>query len=588
MPRPSVGTTGYRIIRSRASQWTTWWEFNKWPFLLRREVQEEPPISGSDDFYLGGGRKRVQIDMLEPNDKDLTEKIVPALAALLEKERNRDIVTACLVGLGRIGKNASGVDLEEALRKHIDRDDQEIRETAVLSLGIAGRKEALPSLAALLRDDKVGRKLVDRSEVKERTRAFAAYGLGLLAARSKNAKFKQEIYDELWPLLADRKQRDRDLGVALVSAIGIFELEPSGAQKRLLWQAVEDLFRYFEEDRGRGYEAVQAHAPIAIARLVGRGSTDLHQRVKSRFAAVITAKKRRSNPILRSCAIALGMVTVAPEKHIDDARFCRVLQQSWEKGSDQNQRFFSLVSLGRIGGASNREFLVRAYVSGSKGTERPWGAIALGLQAFQRGTEGKPDEVVARMLLEDLEDVSDNSLRGALAIGLGMTGYAKAAPAVERLLVDNESEQQSAGYLALCLALLGDRGVNPKLAQVMARSARRPFLVRQLAIALGQLGDRNASMQIIDMMQQSDSAAVLSALAMGVGRIGDRRSIDPLLEMLADRGLTKIARSFVAAALGLIGDQEALPFNNRLTVDSNYTSAVDTLTNGITGVLDIL
>lgn len=585
---PAVTGGGYVLVAPSVTRWQQWWEFNQRPFLLGREVRESLPVTGSDDFYLGAGRHQVRFDMLAPTDKDLIERIVPALAALLEKERNRDIVTACLVALGKIGRDAPGVVLEEVIQKHIPRDDQEVRETAVLALGIAGRKAAYPILVSLLRDEKTGRRLVERDEVKERTRAFAGYSLGLLAARAPDVELKQNVHDVLWAVLADPKQKDRDLNVAAVSGLGILDLQPRGLEKRLLWQTVDELFTWFEADRGAGFEAIQAHAPIAVGRLLGRGNSPVHRRAKERLVEELTARKPRGNPILRSSAIALGMMAVPSEHHSADAVFSQTLRDVWEDARDQSTRFFSLISLGRIGGPSNREFLVQSYIRGRKGTEKPWAALALGLQAYDRGTADKPDEVIARMLLDDLRDVSDNSLMGALAISLGLTGYKQAAPAVQRLLVEHESDQEAAGYLCLTLALLGERAASHDLTQLLKRSTRRPFLVQRCAIALGQLGDRQASTNLVDLMQQSDSVAVLSALAIGIGRIRDRRSIGPLLDLLDKRDLTKIARGFVAAALGGIGDKELLPFNTRLTVDSNYMEPVNTLTNGLSGVLDIL
>ncbi|MCA8951326.1 MAG: HEAT repeat domain-containing protein [Planctomycetes bacterium] len=587
-PKPvATPLTAYRGF-SEALDWRFWWEFNKRPFLLRRQVEEELPITGSDDFYLGVRRPEERVDTLAPTEADLIERIVPALAATLGKEHNRDIVTSCLIALGKIGRDGPGVELEQVLQVHVPRDDQEVRETAVLALGIAGREKAYPILAALLRDDAEGRKLVERGEVRDRTRAFAAYGLGLLAARSAETAMKRKVYDELWAPLADPKNDDRDLSVALISALGILRLDDRGADKMLAWQAIDALMDYFAADRGRGFEAVQAHVPIAVARLLGRGTSDLHQKCKAAFADELDAKDPRSHPVLRSCAIALGQLGLPAEEFADDARIARALQRTYEKGRDQGARFLSLMSLGRIGGAASREALVQAYVRGNKNMERPWAALALGVVSFKAGCDGHPDETVARMLLEDLPRASDDSLRGALAIGIGLTGYTTAVPSVLRQLRDNESDEIPAGHLCIALALLGDRSASSNLTQILQRSLRRPFLLQKCAVALGQLGDRAASTALIEMMQQNDSVAVLSALAIALGRIGDRRSIEPLLTMLTDKDLTKIARGFVAAALGGIGDKEELPFNTPLTVDCNYMSAVDTLTNGITGVLDIL
>jgi HEAT repeat protein len=94
--------------------------------------------------------------------------------------------------------------------------------------------------------------------------------------------------------------------------------------------------------------------------------------------------------------------------------------------------------------------------------------------------------------------------------------------------------------------------------------------------------------QLLAMMKDAESAAVLAAIAVAIGRIGDRRAIEPLVGMTRDADLTKLARAFVAAALGGVGDKDPLPWNVPLSVDCNYAASVDTLTNGSTGVLDIL
>jgi len=276
-PAPTP-TTGDRGVSPDVANWQTWWEFNKEPFLHPRRITAITiPVTGSDDFYLGTRRPDQRVDLLAPTRIDLEEMIVPALAKLLGAERNRDIQSACLVALGKVGRDGPEVELEKALAALISRDDQEVRETAVLSLGIAGRAQALPVLCSLVRDDAEGRRLCDRSEVGDRTRAFAAYGLGMLAWRNDDAALKQQVHDLLWSLLQDDKVKDRDLLTAAVNGLGLLRADPSrSAHKRLAWQSVEELLEWYQRDLGRGDELLQAQAPIAIGRLLGRGSSLLH------------------------------------------------------------------------------------------------------------------------------------------------------------------------------------------------------------------------------------------------------------------------------------------------------------------------
>jgi len=580
-------TSGGRPAAPETANWQAWWEFNKEPFLLLRKAEDKTPTTGSDDFYLGQRRTEARADTLAPTPSDLQDKIVPALARLLAAEHNRDIQSACLVALGKIGRDGKGVELENAIVPLLARDDQEVRETAVLSLGIAGRDKALPILSALVRGDAEGKRLSDRAEVYDRTRAFAAYGLGLLAMRSEDGALKQKVHDLLWALLQDKEIKSRDLLTAAVTGLGLLRTERS-AHKRLGWQTVEELLSWYQTDLGRGDEIVQAHAPVAIGRLLGRGSSPLHQRCKEHFALVLNASQRHSNPILQSAALALGMLGVPAEQNADDAAFARALQQHYERGHDRQARYFSLMALGRIGGASNRSWLLGAYEKSSKGVERPWVALALGLIADAALRRGEVDVEVAETLLRDLRSIRSDDVRAALAVAIGLCGHVAAVPTVMQQLHDEEGQERLAGYLCVSLGLLGDPTTTPALTAILERSLRRPFLLQQAAVALGRLGDKNAMLRLLEMLQRSDSVAVLSALAIAIGDIGDRRSIDPLVELAGNAEITKLGRAFVAAALGGIGDKDVMPWSVPLSEDCNYAAAVDTLTNGATGVLDIL
>ncbi len=583
---PGTPNTGVRVEDSGATSWQVWWEFNKDPFLQSRGRIEGGPVSGSDDFYLGVRRVADRIDTLAPTDDDREKRLVPALVKLLDAERNRDVQSAGLVALGKIGRDGPGIDLEHVLSERIARGDQEVRETAVLALGIAGRERAAGRLASLLRDEAAGRQLEERDRVSDRTRAFAAYGLGLLALRSEDAAFDRKVQELLLAVLRDPQQKDRDVLTAVVNGLGILgRSDAEGAHKLLRWQTVDELLEWFGRDLGRGDEVVQAHAPIAIARLLGRGDSAVHQRCKQRFADELVAAQRRSSAILQSSVIALGMLTVPGD---GDAPFRQALMRFYEDGHDRLARYLCTIAMGRIGGPAARDWLLRAYDRNGKSYERPWLGLGLGLCAAAGTDSEGGDATIARRLLEDLESTPNRDTQAGLAVAAGLTRHPLVPPVLLRLLRDHEGEEKTAGYLAIALGLCGDRAAVPSLSAILERSTRRPFLLQQTAIALGCLGDRRASEQLATTMLASDSVVVLAALAKAIGQIGDRRSIDPLLAILGDAEASKLTRAFVAAALGGIGDKDLLPWNMPLSVDCNYATGIDTLTNGSTGILDIL
>lgn len=585
-PAPNTGS-GPSI--TDGVSWQVWWEYNKDEFLQAGTIAQDAPITGSDDFYLGVRRREVPIDLLQPNATDLKERIVPALVQLMGRERNRDVQSACAMALGKIGLDAPGIDVTQVLAGLVARDDQEVRETAVLAIGVAGRPQGLPVLCSLLKDDADGRRLAMRNEVGDRTRAYAAYGLGLLARRSDDLAVKTTAHDALFAVLKDPAITHRDLRTAAVCGLGLLVPDPErSAHKRLAWQTVDELLAWYQLDLGRGDELLQAQAPIAIGRLLGRGTTPLHERCKELFVVEFVARERRSNPILQSAAIALGMLCQPGEVHAADAVFSQGLQKHYERGTDRLSRCFAVMSLGRIGGAGNRQWLQQAYVRAHKTVERPWLALALGLIGQAAARAGSPDEDLARMLVDELPAAPKQDQQPAYAIAIGLCGDRTAVPFLAKYLRENEVHEQLGGYACVALALLGDPVTAPLLGEIMMRSQRRPFLLQQAAVALGRLGDKQATLKLLEMLRANESVAVLAAIATAIGQIGDKRAIDPLIAVTKSDEVTKLARAFAAAALGGVGDRSVLPWNAPLSRDSNYAAAVDTLTNGSTGVLDIL
>ncbi len=98
------------------------------------------------------------------------------------------------------------------------------------------------------------------------------------------------------------------------------------------------------------------------------------------------------------------------------------------------------------------------------------------------------------------------------------------------------------------------------------------------------------SVFLIDTIEAhgGQSLGKMSAVASALGLVGDRRAITPLVEVMADESLSDLTRAFAAVALGGVADKEPLPWNAKLAAHANYRAAVETLTDGANGILDIL
>ena len=376
--------------------------------------------------------------------------------------------------------------------------------------------------------------------------------------------------------------------IGVVSSLGMLRGGDGADHKRLAWMAVDSLWKFFERDLGKGDQIVQAHVPTAVARLLGRGRSSLHQAAKQRLLAELRVGAMRHQTIAQSSALALGQLALPVEQEAADRSVAERLARMYRDAVDQQTRFFSVLALGRIGGDSNRAVLQKLYADANVGIERPWVALALGLIGHRRAMAGDVDEGISRMLLDDLRNTQNTSARAAFAVALGLTRDRQAAIHVQSLLREHEREEVLAGYLCTSLALLGDNSAVGDLRALVARSVRRPFVLQQGAIALGRLGDKEVVSQLVKLMGDHTSTAALSAVANALALMGDRRCIDPLIAMLGDDEHTQLTLAFAAAALGGVGDKEALPWSTPLTVDVNYRARVPTLTNGRAGVLDIL
>ena len=587
------GRTGGIVLQDDLSRWVYWWEFNKDPYLqLRKALEDMGPTTGSDGIYMGPSHRNNGVDLLRPTESMLLMGVVPDLRRALEATNNRDITSSCMVALAKIGLQPAGVDLLAIFRKRLRSHDQEIRESAALAMGISQLPAAMDDLVALLLDTPTGAKLVDRNQVQERTRAFAAYGVGLLAHATSQLGPKQRALAALRQVLETDARAQLNLKVACINGMRLLQLNGRGSEKSaaMLRQCLEALEGYYRRDLGPGEQLVQAHVPPAIATLLGPDSEE-SRRFADLFAGELNSPRRRSNAIYQSAALALGKLARATESRPADEVYSQALWRYFHKGKDRQARYFSLVALGQIGGDRNRNQLLE-LLHKARHLTKPWVALSLGVLAFDQAADdpGHPTlRTIGRALRFELAEANDPEARGAMAIALGLCRYREAAEDLRTLLEQYDHQDEFAGYLCLSLALMGDKMAVDQIQTLVQRSVRRPDRLKQAAVALGKLGDRKAAQLLHGILAAPDqNVAKLSAVATALSFIGDRRSLKPLRQMLQDPSLTQLSRAFAAVSLGGIGAQEDLPWNSKIAVDLNYRAAVETLTNQSSGILDIL
>ncbi len=572
-PAPGTPSGGAEVDLTR---WQFWWELNKHPYLELKKA-----VHGDDDSVPVG--PTVARKASRPARTDLLETVA-ALERALETTNNRDTTTGCLMALAKIGIEAK-TPLLTLFKRRLTDADLEIRETAALALGVANLPEAAHYLQSLVRDDAEVLRLVAKVEVDDRVRAFAAYGLGLLAWHDSGTTLKQQAYSTFKAVLDDKNLSSRNVKVAAIQGIRLLRLDPEASplHKRLLWQVLQGLDQFFAADLGRSEQQIQAHVPTAVALLLGRGTSDDHERWKRILVQELT--KRRDHAIAQSCALALGNLAERQEKSAADATIAKALLDQVKNAQDQQTRYFSLIGLGRIGGTAIRTELLK-LLPRIRSLDRPWVAIALGVLQNQ---EPVADPTVSRMLHSELRNERTPEQLSAYAVACGLARAQEAAADLRALLGTYRRHDETCALLCIALALLDDKKAIPLLRELINDSIRRPEIIRGAAIAYGRLAGVEASDLLLAQLEQNDLSTIrLAGVAKALELIGERRALAPLQQILGKSTVTHLARAFSAAALGGICDKEDLPWNVKISVDINYRAAVETLTNGQSGILDIL
>ncbi|MEM7204717.1 MAG: HEAT repeat domain-containing protein [Planctomycetota bacterium] len=576
------------LIGDDLTRWQYWWEWNKDAFLrLKTAVHTSHVARASAEEWMAHRRRNDALDTLRPTSAQLVEDVLPSLRAALERDDQRDVTSSCLVALAKIGRDHPDFRILPLIRARLRSRDQEIRETAALALGIARRPESVETLLALARDDDQGRQLCDRSSVDERTRAFAAYGLGLTAS-SAWARDRQRAMHALTSLLFE-SDGGRNLHVATIHAVRLVASAAQGsAAETMRRDAVRALWAFYDDDDRPGLQDVRAHVLPSIAKIMRHGSAAAAAEHKGRLADEL--RNNDEIAITQAAATALGLLCASGERRAEDRKYSEILRRQAERSLDQQTRSFCLMALGQIGGKANRNELLKMLQSGNKAIVKPWAAMALGVLAWRgRQASGHVDAEIGAVLQAQLRQVKNDQTISSVAVALGLCHYRPASDELRTLLAGNAHRDEYAGYLCLGLALMGDRRSRDDIHRVVLQSAQRPLLLRQAAVALGLLGDKRAADLLVGMLRDgASSLGSLASISIALGQIGDRRSIDPLVELLHNEDRPGLSRAFAAVALGGVADKDVLPWSTELAAGINYRAAVETLTNGVSGVLDIL
>lgn len=589
------------------SDWTWWWNYNKHGYLqLKHHILSDAVQTGSDEFYLGTGQTLSKTDY-SVEDAALIESIGPALQRAVESGSSR-VQSDALLAIVKLHPvfEPEGKSMTELISAHLTSSNQKTAESAVVALGLMGDVRNLRLLSDIAQDNAAGRKHMDRTEVPGRTRPLAALALGAMGPRLEMQDARRMIVSELALILNADELATPDLHVAAVTAFGLNPLPSAGGgiddskKSRFLPSAnLESQVRYLmelfqEDDR---HEAVRAHAPRALALLAQDAPKEVLDYVKEGLLDELERRKRSDRLVRYGIVEALGMVGDADDEvldvHVREALHLAVAK------SDNNQRGLALIALALVssrGGESSqpyaallseRRYLIKQLAVG-KSRLRPWTALAIGLQGHYASLAGKaPSNGAFTAVLESLRDTKSPADAGAYYIALGLLGDPRGFEILEERL-EGTSDDDARGFAAVGLGLLGELRAVELLQAVVEESEVRHIPLHQASVGLALLGQKQAVEPLLESLAAAKSAEKKSHQLVVLGDIGDKRAVDAMVALLDSDDELEQARGYAATSLGIVCEQNGLPWTADFMNHLNYHATTETLITGKgTGLLNL-
>lgn len=592
--------------------WSYWWNLERDRFLWPTDRLRRPPMARDGDG------KRAPRPQLPSNEATLVG-VLPVLLSTLAKEKTRDIQTATLIALGRIGSRAGAprrAAIVSAIQGRLTSSAQEISETAVLSLGILGHESAAAPLLAILGNTEEGRELMGTERVRMRTQAFAAFGLGLLADQVASPGLHQSIALGLMDAL-ESEETHKDVHLAALIALGLCPVPmtphvPSAdlRRHRNIESAVSRsgqiswLVRRLTGPAAPTHSsAAQAHGFVALGRLANGAWSG--SRAKAMDALMDAATSKSSDKHVRAAAwIGLGRVATASSEPGDKAAL-KALAKGMLLGQPVERRF-AAISLAqaasrapadgeRFDGYASppRALLLRLGTAPSQ--DEPWIAMALAINAHALHHAGVHDaDAAARALADRLRKERGTSQIGAFAMAVALSHVGveeRQADLSKSLLMEKFKQTQdpaARGQIALALGMLGTLEARQDLQDLLRNSRFEPELLWSSAVALWLLEEPTLTDLLIRTLVDADAASTRAAAAAALGRVGNERAVAPLLELIQDGKASAAARTFGIVGLGILCDDNRRPWKTPVAHAMPYFAVTQTLQGEGTGLLDIL
>jgi HEAT repeat protein len=512
-PFPKLPPDRRRDAQEDPARWERWWYANKDDFLVARAVLA-PDVVG--DAYTG--------TLAAPTEQEVRTKVIPVLIGALA-DTDHSVRTQAALALGKVGDWREMRTLVAALK---DRE-RGVVEAAIVAIGLLGE----PAAEAAIRD------VMNDTTRTARERAIAAIALGYSGGDDARAA----LFDRLGTTV-DAEGRSRVPAIEAARLLGA-----------ALWAGADRKDR--ASDRSPLVAAILQRA-LSAPQLKDRvilaiGSAALSKpRDPGSLEFVLRGLADSRSEIRAGCGIAAGRVIKA-----DDRRSVRALTAAIDAEADPSSRRLMLISLGRIGGPDARKWLIEE-MDGNLRQDRAFAGLALGVS-------GATD--LASRLRREFETASDDSLRGAMAIALGLMHDPEALKLVSEV-ARTKGNPELLRHLMWFFALDRGRGSAPMVKRILDES-RTSEVHDAGCLALGLTGEIESQNILIRQLSSDAPARLRGSAAIGLGRMGDSRAIAPLVAIAGTTHEPQLVRAAAIAGLGILCQKDPWPPLSRVTIDSH-------------------
>jgi HEAT repeat protein len=507
-----------------ATRWESWWASNKEYYLRLNEAMrtEDGPSSRG---ISGRAPEESPAQARAKRDAAVRDSLGPLFVEALGDD-SFEVRTAAAIALGKSGSADGSRPLREAAVRDKHND---VRDSALLGLGLLGRPTDIPFLDGVLNDEKQN----------TRHRSFAAFALGLIGGEDAAASLLM-FADGRPDRPSTFAHEQPDLVASTYVAMGL-------TCDRQVLPALRAALANPRND-----DTVRAFVVLSLGRMGDRESMGEIGRL------LVVAK---DSGLRRSSAIALGRIA-----RVTDTAALEALTNAATGDADDAVRHFSAISLGGMADAATAARLERLF-PGATAYGRPFVALALAIAH---------DTKAAKAIRDALAAETDESAKAAYCMALGLLGDTESAPLVQQQVQDR-GRVWLQGYAAIALGLM-HHAESAEMLNTRLVTESDPRLRGNLAVALGLLHDPRAKEYLTKTLRRREGSVYErggAAMALGVLRMNE--AVPDLVDVWRDGKEQDLVRAFSVVALGLIADASPVPKLSRFAIDNNYTLSVSPL-----------